>query len=239
MCKERFHQSDRYWYSMRSQFGQQAIKLDELMEMTRGRSRQRLASLEHDAQQPRLAMEADGQAGTKTRERTEGAATAIQVMHGDSCCANGVDPGPICSTSFGDNCTGPPTLPCSREGVLVDNGAAAPKSCLSSLEMRSAMTAGGLLPAGETSTATKTIFDHPTLWFCPTEETNLKTSILNVSYFGSFGWINNQQVPFWPRAIETKSGQNRMFDPGGSQGRLRACPVLGTWCALLSCGGLR
>ena len=45
---------------------------------------QRLASLEHDARQPRLAMEADGPADTKTRERTEGAATAVQAMHGDS-----------------------------------------------------------------------------------------------------------------------------------------------------------
>ena len=26
--------------------------------------------------------------------------------------------------------------------------------------------------------------------------------------------------------IETKSGENRMFDPGGSQGRFRACPFL-------------
>ena len=25
-----------------------------------------------------------------------------------------------------------------------------------------------------------------------------------------------------------------MFDPGGSTGRLCACPFLGTWCALLS-----
>ena len=41
-------------------------------------------SLEHDARQPRLAMEADGPADTKTRERTEGAATAVQAMHGDS-----------------------------------------------------------------------------------------------------------------------------------------------------------
>ena len=46
---------------------------------------QRLADLEHDARQPRSAMEADGPADTKTRERTEGAATAVQVMHGDSC----------------------------------------------------------------------------------------------------------------------------------------------------------
>ena len=33
----------------------------------------------------------------------------------------------------------------------------------------------------------------------------------------------------------TKSGQNGMFDSGGSQGRLSACPFLGTWRAFL-CG---
>ena len=38
---------------------------------------QHLASQEQDARQPRLAMEADGPANTKTRERTEGAATAV------------------------------------------------------------------------------------------------------------------------------------------------------------------
>ena len=45
---------------------------------------QSVASLEHDARQPRLAMKADVPAGTKTRECTEGAATAVQAMHGDS-----------------------------------------------------------------------------------------------------------------------------------------------------------
>ena len=44
---------------------------------------QREASLEQDARQPRLTKEADGPANTKTRERTEGAATAVQAMHGD------------------------------------------------------------------------------------------------------------------------------------------------------------
>ena len=43
---------------------------------------QRVASLEHDAWQPRLAMEADGQANTKTRERTEGAAKAVKRCMG-------------------------------------------------------------------------------------------------------------------------------------------------------------
>ena len=44
---------------------------------------QRVASLAQNARQPRLAMVADGLADTKTRERTEGAATAVQAMHGD------------------------------------------------------------------------------------------------------------------------------------------------------------
>ena len=49
------------------------------------RLEQHLISQELDARQPRFAMEADGPANTKTRERTEGTATAVQAMHGDSC----------------------------------------------------------------------------------------------------------------------------------------------------------
>ena len=104
MFKEQFDQSDRYWDSMKSHFDQQKKKLDELMEMTRGTS-QRLAGLEHDVRQPRLTMEADVQADTKTRERTEGTATAVEAMHGDSCSANRVDPDPMCSTSFSGDST--------------------------------------------------------------------------------------------------------------------------------------
>ena len=44
---------------------------------------QRLVSLEHDARQPRPAMEEDVPADKKTRERTEGAASAVQAMHGE------------------------------------------------------------------------------------------------------------------------------------------------------------
>ena len=74
---------------------------------------QRLASLEHDARQPRLAMEADGQADTEIRERTEGDATAVQAIHGDSCSANRVDSGPkTTSTSFDV------TLPLSLVGMM-------------------------------------------------------------------------------------------------------------------------
>ena len=62
----------------------------------------RLAGLEYDARQARSAMKTDGLADTKTRECTEGAATAIQAMHGDSFSANRVQAGPeTTSTSFG------------------------------------------------------------------------------------------------------------------------------------------
>ena len=91
---------------------------------------QHAASLENEARQPRLAMEENGPANTKTRERTEGAATAVQAMHGDSFSICRVDPGSKTSTSFGVKAE-PTALPC-RDDVLVEDGAAALKSCLSS-----------------------------------------------------------------------------------------------------------
>ena len=181
-------------------------------------------------------MEADGPADEKARERTEAPRKQFK-MHGDSCSENRVDPDPMCSTSFDDDCTKPPALPCSRDGALVSNGAAAPKSCLTPLKMRSPTAAGGLLPTGKTSTAKKASFHQLPLWFCLTEATNLRTSILYVSYFSSFEWIAYQQAPFWPRVIETQSRKRRLFDPGDSRGHLRACPFLEAWRALL-CGEL-
>ena len=209
-------------------------EMDEISEEIRGTS-QRLASLEHDARQPRLAMEVDGQADTETRERTAGAATAVQAIHGDSCSANRVDSGPkTTSTSFGVK-TDPPALPC-RDDVLVDKGSAVPKSCISPLETCTTLAAGGLPPTGETSTATKNTFDYLTLLFHQTEETHSeKTSTPSIWYDSSFRRNNLLAAPSCQGVIETKSGQNKMFDPGGSQGRLRACPFWGTWRTLL-CG---
>ena len=97
-------------------------------------------------------MKADGPANTKTRERTEGAAIAVQAMRGDSFSACWVDPGPKTSTSFGVKAE-PPALSC-RDDVLVEDGATVPKSCLPSLEIRSPTAAGGLVITGETSTST-------------------------------------------------------------------------------------
>ena len=95
-------------------------------------------------------------------------------MHGDSWSANRVDPEPMCYTSCGVDCTGPPALLCLREDALVDNGAAAPKSCVSPLEMSSPTAAGGLLPAGEDRIATRTTLNQRPLRLCSTEETNSK-----------------------------------------------------------------
>ena len=148
---------------------------------------QRLAGLEQDARQPCLALEADAPAGTKTRERAEGAAKAVQAVHGDSFSANRVDPDPMCSTSFGVKAE-PSVLHC-RNDVLVENGAAVPKSCLSPLEMGTPTAAGGLLPTGKTFTATRTIFDQPTLWFCATEEANLRTSVRYASNYRSSTYV--------------------------------------------------
>ena len=131
------------------------------------------ACLEPEARQPRLAMEADGPANTKTRKRTEGVAIAVQAMRGDSCTtAQKVQDGPKTSISFGVMAK-PPDLPC-REDVLVENGATSPESCLPSLQMRSSTAAGGLVPTGEASTATETTSNEPLLRFYETEETNPK-----------------------------------------------------------------
>ena len=131
---------------MESLFDQQDEKLDELMEETI-EPRQRSASLEQDARQPCLGIEADVTSEKKTRNRTEGAAAAERVISGDNSSPQ-VDTDPIRLTSFGDNFTGPRAFPCSRDDVVVDNGAAAPKPFLSPVEMCTRTAAGGLLPAG-------------------------------------------------------------------------------------------
>ena len=152
---------------MRSLSKQQEKRLDRITRLLEQLSE----CLEHEARQPRLAMEADGQANTKTRERTKGAATAVQAMRGDGFYARRVEPGPNTnSTSFGVKAE-PPTLPC-RDDVVVESGNAASESCLPSLEMRSSTAAGGLVPTGETSTASETTSNEPLLRFYETEEMN-------------------------------------------------------------------
>ena len=82
MIKDVFEERDRRIYKMQ-EYTEERTSMN-----------QRLTRLEHDARQPRLAMEADGPANTKTRERTEGTAKAVQAKHEDSCTAQKVQDGP-------------------------------------------------------------------------------------------------------------------------------------------------
>ena len=209
--------------------------MDELSDVMN----QHVTRLEHETRKPRLAMEADGQASTKTRQRTEGAAIAVQVMRGDCFSARRVEPGPTTnSTSFGMKAE-PLALPC-RDDIVVESGPAASELCLLSMEMRSSTAAGGLVPTGGASTASETTLNEPPLRFCPTEETDLepnckKTSTPYASYGSSSFFWRLLAAPHCRSVVDTKSRQNMTFDPGGSRGHLRACPFLGSWRALV-CG---
>ena len=186
-----------------------------------------------------LGCDVIGLQETRRPGRTEFAAagyrvicSGVQAMHGVSCAAQKVQDGLKTSISFGVK-TKPPDLPC-RDDVLVEDGAAAPKSCLSSLEMRTTTAAGGLVSTGKTSTETETTLNEPFLQFFSAEEANCKKDPTPSASYGSSVW-NLLAASSFRKVIETKSGENMTFDPGGSQGRLRACPVLGSWRALL-CG---
>ena len=187
--------------------------LGELKEDLR-RIDQRLASLELDARKPRLAMEVDVKVDKKTRECTEGATTAVQAKHGDGWSAKRVQVGPTSSTRFGVKAKSL-ALPC-RDDFLVENGAVAPKSCLSPLEMRTSKAAGGLLPTGKTFTAIMAMLHQLPLWFCSTENIHFMTSIQCASYYSSFWWINNQLSPSG-RSMEQNQGKIWCSIPGGRQ----------------------
>ena len=139
-------------------------------------------------------MEADVTIDTKTRKRTEGAAAAERVISGNNSSAQ-VDTDPIRLTSFGDDPPGPPALHGSRDDALEDEGAEAPKPCLSPVEMRTQTVACGLFRADTASTAMRTIFSRP-LPSWTFEETKKRTSR-----------INNQLAPSWWRVIQTNQGK--------------------------------
>ena len=112
---------------MKEAFDRWDKKMDEISDKMekyieeRGSIDQRLTRLEHGARQPRVAMEADGQANTKTRKRTEGAGAAVQTMRGGGFPVRRVNPGPNTnSTSFSVKAE-PPAFPC-RDDVVVEGG---------------------------------------------------------------------------------------------------------------------
>ena len=236
LCVERF---DRQLEIMDNRFDRQLKRMDTYFDRLDDEMRdmdQHLTRLEHGARQPRLVMEANGQASTKTRKRTEGAAIAVQAMRGDCFSARRVEPGPTTnSTSFGVKAE-PPALPC-RDDSVVECGSAASELCFPSMEMHSSTAAGGLVPTDYASKASETTLNEPPLRFCLTEETDLKakhswTSVPSASY-NSSSFRRLSATPHCRRVVDTKSGQIRTFDPGGSRGHLRACPFLGQWRALV------
>ena len=185
LCVERF---ERQLEIMDSRFDRQLKRMDSFFDRMDDRLNKQLdeiseemkkmdqhvTRLEHAARQPRLAMEADVTADTtKTRDRTEGAAIAVQAMRGDCFSARQVEPGPTTnSTGFGVKAE-PPALPC-RDDSVVECGSAESESCFPSMEMRSSTAAGGLVPTGDASKASETTLNEPPLRFCLTEETDLK-----------------------------------------------------------------
>ena len=194
---------DRQLNQIKSHFDEHTEKMRE--------TRQRSAGFEHDARQPRLAMEVDVRSDTKTRKRTEDV-MADQAKHGDNFCAKRVDAGPPMRLTSGDDFAEPPALSC-RDDAMVDKGAPAPKPCLSPVDMRTLTATGGLLLAGTASTATMAIFHQLPLWFCPTEDMNSRTSIQYVTTYYSSFW----------KVLKTKARQTLMFDPGDCTDHLRVC----------------
>ena len=130
-------------------------------------------------------MEADVRPDTNTCKLAEDAA-ADQAKHGDRCSAKRVDAGPTSLTSFGK--IAEPSLAPEKyiSDALVDKSTAAPKPCLSPVEMRTLTAAGDLLPANTASIATRTLFHQPPLWFCPTEGMDSSTSFQYTMYYSSF-----------------------------------------------------
>ena len=83
--------------------------LDELSEKMI-KTRQRSASLEQDAQQSRLATESDVPTDTKIRKHMKDVVKERVIRWNASSIQ--VDTDAICLTSFGEDSTGPPALPC-------------------------------------------------------------------------------------------------------------------------------
>ena len=114
-------------------------KLDDMVNETPN-TNQRRAGLQHQAQQPRLAMKADVLEDKKTRESTEDFAQDGRLEYISSDRVHD----PMRLTSFGEqDYTEPPALPC-RDDALVNQGQEVAKPCLSPVEMRKSTPAGGL-----------------------------------------------------------------------------------------------
>ena len=86
----------------------------------------------------------------------------------------------------------PPALP-GRDDIVVKSGDASPESCLPTLEMRSSLAGGGLVPTGKIFKTTKTTVNEPILQFYSTKEKNSKKEISKD--FDSIRLIRQQYLP--------------------------------------------
>ena len=123
-------------------------------------NKQRLAGLQHQAQQPHLAIEAGEKACKETPKRTEGAATDEEKSTNRPFAR--AEENSTSSTSFGKLAEPSAAEKCIGE-ALVNKGAKAPKPRLPSVEVRMlSSTAGGLLFASTASITKRTkIFSPP------------------------------------------------------------------------------
>ena len=191
-------------------------KLDDMVKETRI-TNQRRPGLQHQAQQPRLAVKADVLEDKKTRESREDFVEDGRL--GDISSDRVHDPMRL--TSFCDReYIEPPALPC-RDDALVNQGHEVAKPYLLPVEMRKSTPAGGLLHAGSASTS-KTQGTNVSLQLFPwsfretSEEKNISTTTRQTFAKYDRSWH--------PKVIETKSRQNMVFDPGGLSGCLCGCP---------------
>ena len=155
------------------------------------KNNQRLARLQHLAQQPCLATETGVKTDTKACKRTKSAA-ADRAKHGDSSSTQ-VNDGPTNLTSF-DNIAKPLSAPGKCIGdVLVHEGAEAPKPHLPPLEVYIlSSTAGGLLNAGTASITMRTIYPPSPLSWSHGERAKKRTCQTN---------FNQLAPPCWRKVV--------------------------------------
>ena len=191
-------------------------KLDEMVKEARN-TNQRRAGLQHQAQQPRLAMKADVLEDKKTRESTEDFAQDGRL--GDI--SSGRVHDPMRLTSFGDqDYTEPPALPC-RDDALVNKA----------MKWRSRVShpwrcASQHLPAAYYTPAQLQLTKHnrptsPHNFFLGASARRARRRI----FARQDKTVAKYNRSWHPKVIETKSRQNMVFDPGGLSGCLCGCPI--------------